>query len=56
MARANWVKIKQYTIDGKHKRTYSSIKKATQVTGINGSHYRLCKGQEETGWRLRLAV
>src|SRR4051794_5545998 len=42
MARKNRVKIKQYTKDGKHKKTYSSIKKAAEVTGISGSHIVAC--------------
>jgi hypothetical protein len=46
--RTHWVKIKQYTIDGKYKRAFSSIKKAKQVTGINGSHIIACaKGERK---------
>jgi hypothetical protein len=48
MARSRQVEIKQYTTDGKYKRTYPSIKKATQVTGINGSHLIACaKGKRK---------
>ena len=42
--------------DGKHKKTYPSIKKATQVTRINGSHIIACaRGKRKQGgeyvWR-----
>ena len=50
MARSHSVKIQQYTIDGKYKTTYPSIKNATKVTGVNGSHIIACaKGQRKRG-------
>ena len=56
MARSRQVKVEQYTIDGKYKATYPSIKKATKATGVNGSNIIACaKGKRKRGgayvWR-----
>jgi len=50
MAQSRQVKIKQYTIDGKYKTTYTGIKKAAKITGVNSSNIVACaKGKRNQG-------
>jgi len=56
MARTHWIRIKQYTLGGKYKTTYASIKEAAKKTGVSSSNIVACaKGNRRRGdgyvWR-----
>jgi hypothetical protein len=56
MVRTHWIKIMQYSLDGKYKTTHASIKQAAKKIGVNASNIVACaKGKTRRGggyvWR-----